>query len=226
MRAGPGDRLHLAYCTNVHPGEDWAETEAELLRHLPPLKAALAPREPFGVGLRLSNLAARELEQGGRLDRFAAWLDVQGLYVFTLNGFPYGSFHRTAVKSAVYAPDWTRHLAAPLVLIAFILVAAAYSPPNHFRSALGQPMLVGTKVWAIAHLFSNGTLADLLLFGGFLAWAVVTYRNARVRDRLAHVSYTGATSGGTIVSIVAGLVAWALFAFYLHGLLIGVRPLG
>ena len=108
MRAGPGDRLHLAYCTNVHPGEDWAETEAELLRHLPPLKAALAPREPFGVGLRLSNLAARELEQGGRLDRFAAWLDVQGLYVFTLNGFPYGSFHRTAVKSAVYAPDWTR----------------------------------------------------------------------------------------------------------------------
>ena len=108
MRAGPGDRLHLAYCTNVHPGEDWAETEAELLRHLPPLKAALAPREPFGVGLRLSNLAARELEQGGRLDRFAAWLDVQGLYVFTLNGFPYGSFHRTAVKADVYAPDWTR----------------------------------------------------------------------------------------------------------------------
>ena len=124
------------------------------------------------------------------------------------------------------APDWTRHLAAPLVLIAFILVAAAYSPPNHFRSALGHPMLVGTKVWAIAHLFSNGTLADLLLFGGFLAWAVVAYRNARVRDRLAHVSYTGATIGGTIVSIVAGLVAWALFAFYLHGLLIGVRPLG
>ena len=108
MRTGPGGQLHLAYCTNVHPGEDWAETEAELVRHLPALKAALSPRAPFGVGLRLSALAARELEEGGRLDRFAAWLDAQGLYVFTINGFPYGSFHRTSVKSAVYAPDWTR----------------------------------------------------------------------------------------------------------------------
>ena len=108
MRAGPHGRFHLAYCTNVHPGEDWAETEAELLRHLPPLKAALAPRSPFGVGLRLSNRAASELEQDGRLERFAAWLQASGMYAFTLNGFPYGSFHRTAVKADVYAPDWTR----------------------------------------------------------------------------------------------------------------------
>ncbi|MFQ6415313.1 hypothetical protein ACLNB1_10280, partial [Streptococcus pneumoniae] len=79
-----------------------------LIRHLPPLKAALAPRSPFGVGLRLSNRAAAELEQDGRLERFAAWLQASGLYVFTLNGFPYGSFHRTAVKADVYAPDWTR----------------------------------------------------------------------------------------------------------------------
>ncbi len=108
MRTGPGGRFHLAYCTNVHPGEDWAGTWAELLRHLPPLKAQLSPRAPFGVGLRLSDLAARELGEGDRLERFAAWLDAQGLYVFTLNGFPYGSFHGTVVKDSVYAPDWTR----------------------------------------------------------------------------------------------------------------------
>ena len=108
MRAGPDGRFQLSYCTNVHPGEDWAETEAELVRHLPPLRAALAPRAQFGVGLRLSNRAASELEQDGRLERFAAWLQANGLYVFTLNGFPYGSFHRTAVKAAVYAPDWTQ----------------------------------------------------------------------------------------------------------------------
>ena len=107
MRTGPGGRFHLAYCTNVHPGEDWAETEAELLRYLPPLKAALSPGAPFGVGLRLSDRAARELLDGDRLQRFAAWLEAQGLYIFTLNGFPYGSFHRTAVKDSVYAPDWT-----------------------------------------------------------------------------------------------------------------------
>ena len=108
MRSGPGGRFHLAYCTNVHPGDDWAETWAGLARHLPPLKAALAPRSPFGVGLRLSDLAARELLEGDRLERFAMWLQALGLYVFTLNGFPYGSFHRVEVKDNVYAPDWTR----------------------------------------------------------------------------------------------------------------------
>ncbi len=108
MRNGPGDHLHLAYCTNVHPGESWADTFAEIARHLPPLRDALAPHAPFGVGLRLSDLAARELLHGDCLDRFAAWLDRHGLYVFTLNGFPYGSFHHAVVKDTVYAPDWTR----------------------------------------------------------------------------------------------------------------------
>ena len=105
--SGHGRGPHLAYCTNVHPGEDWAETFAGLVLHLPPLKAALAPGRPFGVGLRLSDRAARELLAGDTLARFEAWLAHEGLYVFTLNGFPYGSFHRTTVKDAVYAPDWT-----------------------------------------------------------------------------------------------------------------------
>jgi uncharacterized membrane protein len=144
---------------------------------------------------------------------------------FALIVYGYG-LARTAPVVLWTAPDWSRHLAATLTLVAFVLVAAAYSPPNHFKAALGHPMLVGTKAWALAHLFSNGTLADLLLFGGFLAWAIAAYGSARRRDRLAGVSYPRATARGTIVSLAAGLVGWALFAFYLHGLMIGVQPLG
>lgn len=106
MRVGSDSSFHLTYCTNVHPGETWAEVAASLKQHLPPLKAALSPSAPFGVGLRLSDRASRELLDGDRLDRLRTWLDEQGLYVFTMNGFPYGRFHGTTVKDQVHAPDW------------------------------------------------------------------------------------------------------------------------
>ncbi|MDX1530069.1 MAG: metabolite traffic protein EboE [Rhodothermales bacterium] len=106
MRVGPDGSAHLTYCTNVHPGETWAETFAQLERHVPALKTQLAPRAPFGIGLRLSARAAGELAAGDRLARFRDWLDDGGLYVFTLNGFPYGGFHGQAVKDRVHAPDW------------------------------------------------------------------------------------------------------------------------
>lgn len=124
------------------------------------------------------------------------------------------------------APVWTRHLAALLVLMAFILIAAAYVPRNHLKAAIGHPMLAGTKLWALGHLLSNGSLADVLLFGSFLIWAIVGFRSARARDRLANKSYPAGTVGGTTATIVAGTVVWAIFAFFLHGPLIGVRPLG
>ncbi len=100
--------VHLTYCTNVHPGESWAETRAALGRHLPAVKARVAPAAPFGVGLRLSARAAGELEASpAALAEFRAFLDENGLYVFTLNGFPYGAFHGGAVKQKVYRPDWS-----------------------------------------------------------------------------------------------------------------------
>jgi len=122
-------------------------------------------------------------------------------------------------------PLWTRHLASLLVLLAFVLLVAAYVPRNHFKAAFGHPMYAGVKTWAFAHLLSNGTLADLLLFGGFLAWAVLGFRAARRRDRKAQVTYPAGTASGTIICLVVGIVAWAIFAFFLHGPLIGVRPL-
>ena len=97
---------YLAYCSNIHPGETLDETWNQLRVHLPALKARLSPQAPFGVGLRLSATAARELTESSRLRAFREWLVSEGLYVFTMNGFPYGAFHGTRVKEAVYAPDW------------------------------------------------------------------------------------------------------------------------
>ncbi|WP_161888469.1 metabolite traffic protein EboE [Pontibacter russatus] len=98
---------HLSYCTNIHPGETWAEVFQQLKTYLPPLKQKLSPERPFGIGLRLSNLASEELLQGNQLQEFRQWLQEQDLYVFTMNGFPYGGFHHQAVKDDVHKPDWT-----------------------------------------------------------------------------------------------------------------------
>jgi uncharacterized membrane protein len=124
-------------------------------------------------------------------------------------------------------PIWTKHVAALLMLVSLILMAAVYVPRNAIKAKLKHPMILGTKVWALAHLLANGTLADVLLFGGFLVWAVFGFRSMRQRDRAAGLSMPRSTSAAaTIVTVVVGLALWAAFAFYLHGLLFGVRPLG
>ena len=105
MRIADG-RYHLTYCTNVHPGRDWAETRAGLGQYLPPLKTRFSPDTPFGVGLRLSGLASSQLLEGDELARLRADLDAWGCYVYTMNGFPYGPFHGETVKANVHAPDW------------------------------------------------------------------------------------------------------------------------
>jgi len=117
-------------------------------------------------------------------------------------------------------PVALRHLAGPLTLIAFILLAAAQVKGNVIQAKLQHPMLLGTKVWAFAHLLANNTLADLLLFGGFLVWAVLAYRSARRRGRVEVV----VLPGRTLIAVVAGVVLWAAFAFWAHAAWIGVKP--
>ncbi|NDJ24752.1 metabolite traffic protein EboE [Nostoc sp. B(2019)] len=107
MRITTNNNLHLTYCTNIHPGETWLEVFANLEKHLPELKSRLSPKAPFGIGLRLADIAAKQLLEGNNLAQFQTWLTQQDLYVFTLNGFPYGGFHRQVVKDQVYAPDWS-----------------------------------------------------------------------------------------------------------------------
>lgn len=105
MQLAPAS-IHLTYCTNIHPAEGWEAVFANLRRFAPALKARLSPSAPFGVGLRLSAREASELLQGRALAEFKRFLDAEGLYVAIINGFPYGPFHGTPVKDAVYAPDW------------------------------------------------------------------------------------------------------------------------
>lgn len=123
-------------------------------------------------------------------------------------------------------PIAMRHVAALLTLIAFVLLAAAYVPRNSIKARLHHPMVLAVKTWAFAHLLANGGLADVLLFGSFLAWAVVCYIAEKKRDRAAGTHYPAGTTGATAATVVVGAAAWALFAFWLHGVLIGVRPFG
>ncbi len=107
MKIGTNN-FHLTYCTNIHPGEEWSKVFTNLQQYIPSLKAQLAPKKPFGIGLRLADVATHELLQPNTLAKFKSWLTQQDLYVFTLNGFPYGGFHWQVVKDQVYAPDWSK----------------------------------------------------------------------------------------------------------------------
>lgn len=128
-------------------------------------------------------------------------------------------------------PLWTppvglRHLAGALMLLAFILLAAANVPGNAIKARLHHPMVIAVKVWAFAHLLANGNAAHILLFGSFLVWAVLNFRAARARDRLAATVYPSGTITATAITVVIGAAAWAFFAFWAHLAWIGVSPLG
>ena len=134
-----------------------------------------------------------------------------------------------ARRNPVYlweAPMGMRHLAGALLLVAFVLLAATYVPRNAIKAKLHHPMVLAVKVWALAHLLANGNLVDVVLFGSFLVWAIFNFRAARRRDRAAGTVYPPGTVSGTAITVVLGIAAWALVAFWLHGLLFGVRPFG
>jgi uncharacterized membrane protein len=123
-------------------------------------------------------------------------------------------------------PAGMRHLAALLTLIAFVLLAAAYVPGNDIKAYVHHPMVLAVSAWALAHLLANGNLAHGVLFGSLLVWAALNYRAARQRDRLAGTRYANGTAGATGITVAIGVGTWIAFALWLHGLLIGVRPLG
>lgn len=153
-----------------------------------------------------------------------AW---KGLYtLLSLAGFAlivwgYGAARQQPV--VLWAtPGWTRHAAALLTLLAFLLLFAAYVPGNAIKAKLKHPMVLAVKVWAIAHLIANNTLADLLLFGAFLLWAVLDFRSARQRDRAAGTVYAPGRALPTVIALAVGLAAYAGFAFWAHQAWIGV----
>jgi len=126
-------------------------------------------------------------------------------------------------------PVWSggRHVVALFTLVAFVLWVAAYVPRNAIRARLRHPMVLGVKAWALGHLLANHTLADVLLFGGFLVWAVLSFRAARRRDRESVPPQPAPTSRvADIATVVIGLFAYWAVAFHLHASLFGVRPFG
>jgi len=95
----------ITYCTNIHPGESWEEIFSNIKSHVVAVRNAVSPDKPFPVGLRLSNRSAHEIDNDASI-RFQGWLEENGCYIPTINGFPYESFHRPGIKETVYLPDW------------------------------------------------------------------------------------------------------------------------
>ena len=187
----------------------------------------------LGLLLFLGVHSVRIVAEGWRSRTLARLGEVRwkGLYtVVSLVGFAlivWGYGQARAAPMLLWAsPQWTRHLAALLMLVAMVLLAAAYVPGNSIKARLHHPMVLAVKVWAIAHLLANNTLADLLLFGSFTVWAVLNFRSARQRDRAAAIVYPAGRAAATAVTVAMGLLAWAVLAFWAHGWLIGVRPFG
>jgi len=100
--------IHLAYCTNIHRGQNWAETFDALVKYTLAVRDRVARGKPYAIGLRLSNQASIELSDRKALTDFQKWLSKENCYIFTINGFPYGTFHGSRVKELAYTPDWTR----------------------------------------------------------------------------------------------------------------------
>lgn len=124
------------------------------------------------------------------------------------------------------APAVTRHIAVLLMLPALVLMVAAYVPGNVLKLKLHHPMVLSVKVWALAHLISNGTLADIVLFGAFLVWAVLDFRASRQRDRASPQEAQPARPVSLVITLLLGAGLWAALLMGGHRLLIGVSPLG
>jgi uncharacterized membrane protein len=153
----------------------------------------------------------------------------KGLYAlasiagFVLLVWGFGLARQHAV--AVWVPPLAlRHANALFTLVAFVLLAAAYVPRNHFKQKLGHPMYAAIKTWALGHLLAAGMLHDIVLFGALLLWSVAGFVAGRRRDRRDGVTYPAGTALGDALVVAIGVAGWAAFAFWLHARWIGVAP--
>jgi uncharacterized membrane protein len=123
----------------------------------------------------------------------------------------------------VYVPPyWLRYLTGVLMLPVFPLLFASHLP-GKIKSTVKHPMLAAVKLWATAHLLANGMLADILLFGGFLAWAVIDRISVKHNPR-GPVDRMAPSTRNDVIAIVGGLITYVVFMRWLHGWLIGVVP--
>lgn len=153
----------------------------------------------------------------------------QGLYsLISILGFVliiwgYGDA-RADTQMLWHPPIWTKHLAALLILPAFVLFIAAYVPGTKIKSKIGHPMIVSVKLWAFGHLITNGSLLNTILFAAFLLWSILDFRASRQRDKAAGTTYAFVGYSRDMIAITIGLAAGIVFSLYLHGMWIGVNP--
>lgn len=174
------------------------------------------------IGILAPNFRAAMLRRLGE----ASWKGIYSLIALAglvLLIWGYGET-REAPTLVWLPPTWTAHVAGAFMLPAFILLVAAYVPGTYIKARIGHPMVLAVKVWALAHLFSNGTANDLLLFGGFLIWSVVYFAVARSRDRIQGTTYPAISVYRDLIAVAGGIVVWLLFALVAHEWLIGVTP--
>lgn len=179
------------------------------------------------LGAHSIHMIAPGLREAG-IDKLGVW-GWKGLFaVVSIAGFVflvmgYGEA-RVDPTWLWHSPGWMSHLVALLMIPAMILLVAAYVPGTHMRARMGHPMLLATKIWALAHLLANGDQASMLLFGGFLAWAVADRILVKRRGERVPVQAEGRTHND-ITAVVAGLALYFAFVFALHEWLIGVPVL-
>lgn len=145
--------IDLGYCTNIHRGESWDETFSGLQRYTDEVRKQVAADQPYGIGLRLGADAAAQLAASSEeRDAFRKWLDDTNSYVFTVNGFPYGTFHGSRVKEQVYSPDWTTEARLSYTNRLFDLVSE-FAPP-------GRPVSVSTLPGSFKEFIKEGTAKE------------------------------------------------------------------
>ena len=154
--------------------------------------------------------------------RFKAIYALASLLGFALLVYGFG-IARDAPVVLWTPPPAMKHLAYLLTLIAMVLMAAVYVPHNAIKAKLHHPMVLSVKVWALAHVLANGTLAHLVLFGSMLIWSVLLFKASRARDKRNQVVYAPGNKGATILTLEIGIAIWLLFVGWAHDWLIGVQ---
>ncbi|MDO5288988.1 MAG: NnrU family protein [Pseudomonadota bacterium] len=187
----------------------------------------------FGLALFLGTHSVRIFAEGWRTRALSRWGEKPYKLVYSLLALAGFALIVHGYGLARQQPVWLwsppvalKHMNALLTLLAFVLLAAAYVPRNHFKARLHHPMLLAVVLWALGHLLATAKLADAVLFGAFLLWAVLDLAVAYQRDRVHASTYPAGTLAGTLISAAAGVAAWALFAFWAHAAWIGMAPLG
>lgn len=180
------------------------------------------------LGIHSISIIARPARDG-LVARLGEW-PYKGLYsIVAIAGFVLilqGYAEARLTPTVLYTPpDALRHLSMGLMLVVFPALLAAYLP-GRIKTTLKHPMLVAVKAWALAHLLVNGTLADVLLFGSFLAWAVVDRISMKRRPAGGSALALPATKFNDLLVVIGGLGLYVAFAFWLHPAWIGVPVMG